>query len=248
MTLLPIDYVNGISSLIYGATNIIVGLIIASKYFKLGDKNFLFIGLGFFGLSEAWIPSGISFLWNLMFNRGLTLESYVIIGNVFIPLCLLLWLIGISNLMNVKRKKLIKYFYIAIGILFEIIFFFLLILYPSLIGDFSKESPANIDFEYRTFILGYLLFCELTVLISTSLFARKSIQSKEKRINLKGKFILSSVILWTIGAILDTAIPLNLITLPITRIMLVTSGILIYIGFIMPPKITKFLLRKEFKS
>jgi len=49
---MPIDFVNGISSLIYVFVSIIVGLIIFLKYFKLRDQNFIFVGLIWIGMSE----------------------------------------------------------------------------------------------------------------------------------------------------------------------------------------------------
>jgi len=82
MTLQPIDYVNGISSLIYVAVTIVIGLIIASRYFKIKSKVYLYIGIAIMGLCEPWLPSGLSFLSNLITGSGLSLEVYVIIGNI----------------------------------------------------------------------------------------------------------------------------------------------------------------------
>lgn len=243
MTLETIDYLNGISSLIYVSFAIIIGLKIAGKYFKFGDKNYLYIGLGFFGLAEPWLPSGVSFLWNIIFNRGLTLEIYVIIGNILIPPCIVLWIVGISNLMDIERKELIRNIYIIIGIVFEVVFFMLLSEFPSLIGDFSNVTTA-IDIEYRSFILGYLLLCIATIFISAFVFARRSLKSMKPTITLRGKLILIAVSIWMLGAFMDTAIPLSLYTLPITRIMLVSASIFAYLGFIMPSIIKEKLIRE----
>jgi hypothetical protein len=244
MTLETIDYLNGISSLLYAIIAIIIGITIAAKYLKMRDKNYLYIGLGFLGLAEPWLPSGISFLWNLIYNRGLNLEIYVIIGNIFIPVCIVLWVTGIANLMNAKNEKKIRNIYIILGVVFEIIFFILLSRYTSLIGVFSSESTANIDIQYRTFLLGYLSFCIFTVFISATLFARSSLKAILPSIKLRGKLILIAVSIWALGAFLDTGIPLNLITLPITRIMLVSAAILAYLGFIMPSMIKKLFIRE----
>jgi hypothetical protein len=196
------------------------------------------------GLSEPWIPSGLSFLWNIIAGEGLSLEIYVIIGNVFIPLTLLFWLIGFTNLIYPEKNNVIRIIYSIIGILFEVVFFSLLIVNPSLIGMFSAESSiVHIDIEYKTFLLGYLLFVVLTILITGIIFGRKSLKTSDPEIKLKGIFLLGAPIIWSLGALLDTAITLNIITLPLTRILLAVSAFLYYLAFIMPPGIKKLLLK-----
>jgi hypothetical protein len=244
MSLKPIDYVNGISSLIYTSILIIIGITIILTYIKLKERTFLFIGLALVGLSEPWIPSGVSFLWNVITGEGLSLEIYVIIGNIFIPISILCWLVGFTDLITPEKQKQILLIYVIIGILFEVIFFILLFVNPSLIGVFSVESATvHIDIEYRTFILGYLLFIILTVLITGIVFGRTSIMTDDRIVKLKGKFLIIAVVSWVIGAVLDTSIPLNLITLPFTRLLLIISAFLYYFGFIMPPKIKEILLK-----
>ncbi|TXT65549.1 MAG: conserved membrane protein of unknown function [Promethearchaeota archaeon] len=246
MSLQAIDYVNGISSLAYCVITIIIGSIIASKFFffSLKNKNFLYTGVGIIGLSEPWLSSGVSFLWNLFTGAGLTLEVYAIIGMTFIPVSILLWITGITDLIEAKRKTMIRIIYIIIGIIFEIIFFSLLILNPSLIGAFSPESAiVHIDIEYRTFILGYLIFIIISSLSSMLILAKNSIEAENPEIRLKGYFLTAGVILWSAAAVLDGFIPLLIGLLPIIRIILATSAFLFYLGFIMPPKIRNFLLK-----
>ena len=246
MTLEEIDFLNGISSLIFVVVSIVIGLTILYKYFKLGDRAFLFIGFGLMAISEPWIPSGVSFLWNLFFEKGLSLEIYVILGNIFVPLGILCWLVGFTDLIFPKQQKPILITYILIGLCFEIVFFILLFTAPALIGEFSAESlVVHIDIEYRTFILGYLLFVVATVFVTGIIFAYTSIKSKSPPIQLKGKFILTANILWSLGAILDTSIPLTIYTLPITRIFLVISALLYYMGFLTPQKITQLILKEK---
>jgi len=244
MTLQPIDYVNGISSLIYVIVNIIIGLIIVLKYPKLGDKTFIFIGIGIMTLSEQLMPSSASFIWNLMFGEGLSLETYIIIGNVFIPIGILCWLKGFTDLIYPKKQKLILIIYLIIGIIFEIILFTLLIVDPTLIGVFSAEDIVHMNNEYKTFLLGYLLFMVATALITGIIFAKKSLKSEDRVIKFKGKFILIAFLTWSIGSLFDAALPLNLIILPIIRLLLVSSSLLLYLGFIMPQKIKNLILKK----
>jgi hypothetical protein len=215
------------------------------KYFKLRDQNFIFVGLTWIGMSEPWVPSAISFISILITGSGLPLEIYAILGNVLIPASVFCWFVAFTNLIYPEKKKLLLIIYFIIGVLFEIIFFTLLIINPTLIGVFAAESAlVHIDIEYKTFILGYLLFIDATILITGIIFSRESLKSSEPAINLKGKFLLLAFLAWCIGGLLDSALPLNIITLPITRILLVSSGILFYLGFILPPGIQRLLLKE----
>ncbi|TXT65554.1 MAG: putative Long-chain-fatty-acid--CoA ligase [Promethearchaeota archaeon] len=246
MSLELIDWLNGVSSVIACTLIISIGITIISRYFKLKDSTYLYIGGGLIGLSEPWLPSGSSFLWNVFTGEGLPLEIYVIIGNVLIPFSLLFWLIGITELVPSKRKKIIRIVYAVIGALFEAIFFILLVIDPTLIGTFSAESAiVHIDIEYKTFILAYLFFVVASVLVSTILFARNSMKASDPVTQIRGKLILAAVLSWTIVAILDGFIPLNVVILPIIRVILAISAVLAYLGFTMPEKVKDIIAKRK---
>jgi hypothetical protein len=245
MALKEIDFVNGISSIIFVIISIIIGLSIVYKYFKLEDRAFLFIGLGLMAISEPWIPSAISFLWNLGFGEGISLELYILLGNVFIPLGILCWLVGFTDLVYPEKQKSILAIFFIIGAIFELILFILLFNEPTLIGEFSQGSTVvRLDIEYKSFIMGYLLFVAATVFITGMTFAYVSLKSENPAIKIKGKFLVIAIILWSGGAVFDTFFPLNIYTLPITRISLLISSIMFYMGFLTPAKIRKFALKE----
>jgi hypothetical protein len=201
-------------------------------------------GIAIMGLCEPWLPSGLSFLSNLITGSGLSLEVYVIIGNIIIPFTLFLWIIGFSNLVYPNKTKVLGGVYIIIGVLFEIVFLVLLVYNPSYIANFSGESIiVHIDVEYRAIILLYLLFVVATIFTTGILFSRQSLGAEDPVIKFKGRFALIAPIVWSIAALLDTAIPLNFITLPITRILLVLSAIFYYFAFITPKKIKDYLTK-----
>lgn len=203
------------------------------------------IGLGLMGLSEPWIPSGVSFLWNLFTGVGLPLEIYILIGNIFIPLSLVFWMIGFANLVYPSKKKQLAIISIIIGLIFEILLFTLLFIDPSLIGTFSEEGGlVHIDIEYRTIVLAYLLFVVVTIVVSPITFGRKSYKSSDPEIKFKGMFLIIAPIVWAIGALLDSTIPLNLITLPITRVILVISSFLFLFGNILPKGVKNILIKQ----
>ncbi|TFG21943.1 MAG: hypothetical protein EU529_12030 [Promethearchaeota archaeon] len=104
------------------------------------------------------------------------------------------------------------------------------------------QGPVDVKYTgiYPLFLIALLIF----VTISGVLFARESLKSEQKESKIRGIFMLYAFLSWGIGSILDASVDLNLITLPIIRIILITSNIASYIGFLMP-KFAKKILLKE---
>ena len=90
MPLEPIVYLIGILSIIYVSISTYVGLTIASKYFKYKRRIFLLMGFTWVVICSPWWPSSISFLLALTTGKGLTEQQYILIGNVCVPIVLLL--------------------------------------------------------------------------------------------------------------------------------------------------------------
>jgi len=228
--------INGIFSLIFVVVCIIVGLLIFSQYFKLRDRNLLLVGIAWMGLSEPWLPSSISFLVALVNGKGLTLEVYIFLGNFFLPLTLMAWLIAMTDLLVIEKKKTIL---IACGIFvifFEIFMIYYILTDPSFLGELV--SPVDIDYTIYAIVL---LFANLLIFFITGfLFVIKSIQSEIPKIRLKGKLLLVAFICFLIGTALDL-----IATTPLFRLILVLSAIIFYMGYILPKPITKLFLKKE---
>ena len=73
-------------------------------------------------------------------------------------------------------------------------------------------------------------------------FSVKSIKVDDPEIKWKGKFLLIAWFSFTIGAILDAALPLTEITLIIVRLILISSSIEFYLGFFLPDQLAKRLI------
>ena len=73
---------------------ILIGLIIVSKYFEHKNITLLLVGLTWIGISSPWWPSTVSFLVILITNRGISLQLFLFLGNFFIPIAILLWIIA----------------------------------------------------------------------------------------------------------------------------------------------------------
>ncbi len=239
---LPLDLLEvfqGSFSLIFAIISIFVGLRILSKYFEYKRRELILVGISWIGIASPWIPDSINFIMILGFSSILTEEAYLIIGNVFMPLIIICWLIVITDFLYKARQKLILILCLIWTVIFETIFFTLLFIDSSLVGTFL--GPFHV--EFGDFITFTLLFTIVILLISGLLFARESLKSEDKEIKLKGKFLIVAFLSFTIGAILDSSISLIPITVVITRLILISSSIEFYIGFILPKWVKKFLIK-----
>lgn len=238
-----VTIVSGVFSIIFVAISTYVGIRIASKYSELKDKTFLYVGITWVLIVEPWWPSAISFLIALINNsNGLqdTPEIYFIIGNVLLPVALLSWITAFTGLLYKEKQKLIQLFFVIFGVIFEIILFYFIFTDSTFIG--VLHGPVDVD--YAGFILGFLLGMILMILVTGHLFARESLRTGKPEIMLKGKLLYAAFICFCIGALLDSAIPLNVITLPVTRIVLISSAIFFYGGFILPDWMKKLFLKE----
>jgi hypothetical protein len=240
MTLTPFEILNGTFSLIFVIVSLIVGLIIASKYFQVKNRTLLLVGITWIGLTTPWLPSTISFLVYLIMESGLSPVFYFTIGNIASPVILVIWIIAFTDLKFKKRQTLIVSVYSILGVAYEIYLVYFLIINPSVIG----ELTGIFDVTYKGVVLLFALFIVINMLISGVLFGQESLRSKDATIRLKGKFLIVAFISWCVGAIMDAALQLNIITLTIARIILISSAVEFYIGFILPRFIRELFIKE----
>ncbi|MFX1574902.1 MAG: hypothetical protein ACFFB0_19365 [Promethearchaeota archaeon] len=241
MSLTSLDYVNGIFSMIFVFISIIVGVIILSKYFRYRERTYLYIGSTWMFLSSSWWPSCISFLVALNNGVGITAELYFLIGNIFVPLAIVLWLLGFTEFLYSEKRKQILIITGIYGLLYEILFLVFLFINPDIIGELNPP----VDVNYQSFTIFFLLSFLAIVVITGVLFARLSLQSEDPEVKLKGKLLIVAYIAFTIGALLDSAIPLNAVLIIFTRLILIASALFWYGGFILPSWMRKVFLKKN---
>ncbi|TFF97883.1 MAG: hypothetical protein EU541_07600 [Promethearchaeota archaeon] len=214
-----------------------MGLRIISKYFKFKDKNFIYIGIIWIGIYHPWWSSTCSFLLALTTPYFLSLELYFLFALSLTPIFLTIWFIAFTDMVLQKYKIVLIVLIAVISGLFDIYLIYNVIFDVQAIGSFNENSIF--DVQYNTISMIFLLFIVLVLLITGILFARESIKSGSPEIKLKGKFLTLAWILWAVGAILDSAVPLLIPLILLTRIILISSSILFYIGFLLPNFIKK---------
>ncbi|MFX0058683.1 MAG: hypothetical protein ACFE85_16915 [Candidatus Hodarchaeota archaeon] len=240
MALEALDITNGVVLILFCALSIYLGIRISAKYFKYRQRQLLLVGLTWIFLVCPWYPASISFIMVLIIGESLTAIPYFIIGNIFIPIAVILWIIALTDFIYKTKQKLLVSLFTLYGIVFYVLFFIFISTDPSLIGYLKGYT----DVQYNTFTILYV-FTILIIALSTGiLFARESLKSEDPEIRLKGKFLLLAFLFFVVGSFLDAIIPLNFLTLPIIRTIEILSAITFYCGFILPKPVKNFFLKK----
>ncbi|MBD3254381.1 MAG: hypothetical protein GF383_04770 [Candidatus Lokiarchaeota archaeon] len=241
MQLTEIDILSGIFSLLTIVIFTTIGLIIVSKYFKYKRIDLFLFGITIIGLAEPLYGSIISVLLVFYTGRALSIELYLFIALVGNPIVLVCFVGAITQLLYREKQKIILSIAIIYAVVFEIYLIYFLINDPSLVGEMIGITDA----EYRGFARIYMITALLTLVIGGTIFSRESLKSDKPEIRLKGKFLLPGFYIFAFSAIIDSAIPLNAITLPIVRSLQIFSAILFYFGLILPYSVKKFFLKEE---
>ncbi|MFX1259634.1 MAG: hypothetical protein ACFFAN_17405 [Promethearchaeota archaeon] len=240
----PIDIANGLFSLIFVSISTIVGINIALKYLKSRQRTLLFVGFSWVLIASPWWPSSVSFLIAFFSGgQGLSIEAYLLLGNVLVPLFIILLVATFTDIYFHDKQKIILLVFAILGIFIEIylVYYIFVLKEPEALGVLQ----GSVDIEFQGFLRYYLLFSILQVLVMGSLIALNSIRSDTPEIKLRGKFLFAAFIFWSIGAICDAAVPLSFITLTIIRLILISSAIEFYFGFILPDWIKNLLLKEK---
>ena len=241
MALDALDIVNGIFSIIFVAISLLVGIIIFSKYLQYKEKIYLFVGVTWILISEPWWPSSLSFIIAINDKVGLSENLYFLIGNIFIPITIIIWLIAFTEFLYTEKRKLILMIFTLYGIVFEILFFIFLSIDPDLIGELNPP----VDVNYKSFIMISLISFLLIVVITGFMFANLSLKSDDPEVKLKGKLLIFAFISFSVGALLDSSIPLSAPLIIITRLILILSALAWYGGFILPKWMRKIFLKNR---
>jgi len=252
MALELVDYLQGSFSLIFVIISLIIGITILSKYFEYKNRLLILVGISWIGVANPWMPDSISFLMNLIVGYSLPVLWYFVIGNCFIPIALLTWLTAYTEMIRKDLQKRVIIITIIISILFEIVFFSLLLIDSSLIGIINPSRPFTVDFGI--FITVYLMIVILVMLVTGIIFAQKSIKSDDREIRLKGKLLRAAFISFTVAAVFDSLLgaifedptdPFLSVMVVIVRILLIFSALEFYGGFLLPRWMKEIFIKKE---
>ena len=235
VTLSTLDFVNGFFSLLVITVGAIIGLTIASKYFKYKNKAYLYWGNTYLGFYCPWWPSGISFLSVIITGQPISPFMYLFLGNIFIPPLLIFWLLGLTEMIYQDKRKILLIIYSIILAAAEIFLIYALITEVSLIITFT----GIFDVTFNRLWLAFLLFVNFTVAITGLLFARDSLKSDDREIRFKGKALIIAFLTYPICGIIDGGLELNTLGVILIRSILMFGAVMFYIGFFVPKFVKK---------
>jgi hypothetical protein len=239
ITLTPLQNFQGALTFIFVLISILLGLSIISKFFKYQTRQYLLVGLTWIFLISPYWPDAISFITILLTGNQLNEASYFFIANAFIAPIHIIWIMVISEFLYKSKQKLLLGIFSAEAIVYESIFLITFFTDFTLIG--TRISPFYV--EWALFIDIYLIASIVLFLTTGILFARRSIQSSDEIVQLKGKLLILAFITFTIGTFLDVAIELTEITLLIARIFVIIAAFSFYFGFSLPDRIKNLILK-----
>ena len=217
----------------------IIGLRIIWKAISLKRNELISVGLSWILVASAWWGVALQFITYGFFNYRLTPFQYLFVANVFIPIAICCWIYAFCQIMNPDLKKSLFLVYVAICIIWEIY----LIVGLSINTEIVATIEGIFDSKHATITLIFVIFAILSFLITGVIFSLKSMKVDDPEIRWKGKFLLLAWILFTVGALLDAALSPTPLTLIIVRLILITSSLFFYLGFFLPEKIAKWLIK-----
>lgn len=235
----PLDIFSGTFSILAVIIATLVGIIIISKYFHYQRKEFLLVGLTSLILVEPWWPSAISICCYFLIGQGIPITLYFFLGNAFIPIGIMSWLLALVNLIFEKRKQLLLALGFIYSIAFEVHFLYSLLTNPLSIGSMR----GAVDVEYTNIMKGFLFSVVIYILVTGTVFAMHSIKSTNPEVKLKGQILLIGFISFSVGAFIDALLLLTPLTLIVARGILISCAVELYGGFIMPAWMRKVFIK-----
>jgi hypothetical protein len=149
--------------------SILIGLTIASKYFRYKQKIYLLIGLTWIGMAAVWIPSSLSLLTYLILGMVPPIEILLFLAIFFLPFAQIFWITVFCVFREIKKKKLVIGLFTIEGIIIEIYFLLNLFTNPSAIGEFS----GTFDMNYKLWVNLFLFSLLILFLITGTILARE---------------------------------------------------------------------------
>jgi hypothetical protein len=235
------ELINGIMSIIFVSISIIVGVKIASKYIKYKRRTFLLFGITWIGVASIWYSHTASVIIILTTGHEISDELYMFLGNAFLPITWFVWMIAFTDLVYKDKQKILLILSAIYGIIFEIYFIYYLFTDSSVLG----ELVSPVDASYNLIMTFYQISCLIYFLTTGILFARPSLKSDNPEIKLKGKFLLIAFISLVMGAVFEILSHISIFILIIGRLILISSSIEFYCGFILPKRVEKIFLRQK---
>ncbi|MFX1315007.1 MAG: hypothetical protein ACFE9T_04030 [Promethearchaeota archaeon] len=238
----PLEIFYGSFTLASVIISTILGFFITLKFIKYKKIELLLVGITWILLASPYWSDATQFIIIMISEeKELYTPLYFFLANAFIAPIHVIWGLAFTNFLYKRQQKKLMAFFGIEAAIFEIAFLVIFFLNPYLIGD--KKSAFVV--EWALWVQAYLLFSILLFLVTGFLFARRSIRSDNREIQLKGKFLIIAFITFTIGTIIDVIGAENPteITIFLARTFVIISSLCFYIGFTLPRFIKELFIK-----
>lgn len=232
MALTPFEIFYGSFTLLSVVISTILGILIALKYKKYGKVDYLAVGITWLLLASPYWSDAIQFISVMIGGIQIPTNLYYFLANAFIAPMYITWIYTLTNILFVKRKKILLAIFSIIAVAFETLFLIVFFINPSLIG----EQKSAFVVEWAIWIQFYLLLSIVLLLVTGFLFARASLEAGQKDVRLKGIFLLIAFVSFTVATVIDVIGADNPteITILLARTFLIFSSLCFYIGYTLP--------------
>ena len=232
------DFINGLFALIVVIVGAIIGIRIILKYRKVKNKTLLYWGVSWCGFYQPWWGAAISFISAIFTQQTIPDQLYMFLGTFFIPIFVISWWYGLTELFLKDLRKKIVIIYLLIHLSFNVYVIIALMINPTDVGEI-----VSFDVQYESVTMIYLLFINFTMVITGLLFARDTRKSTMKEPRVKSLFMIAAFLSYLIGGLADATIIASTsdVALIIFRLILMSGAILFYIGLFLPTFVKKRL-------
>ncbi len=234
------EILHGTFSLIFVVISVIIGIRILAKYNQNKQSVFITVGLFQIFLSSAWWGPAFSILSYLIFNYAFRPFLFLLLNNVFIPVALICWIYSYTKMTSTASKKRLFLIFALICIIYEAFLVLFLVIDPDIIGRMTEIFSSQNNY----YALVFQVFAIVTLFVTGMMFSRKSLQSTDNKVKLKGRFLLLAFLSFTIGAVVEAIVPKISLVIVITRLLLISSAFEYYMGFFLPDRIANSLIKE----
>ena len=239
--LTDIEIIEGIFDIMFVLISMFTGVKLVLKYFSHKQISLITIGLAWIFFSLTWSAGALSIILIIFFDILLDKTVFLIMANAFSPIALVCWIYSFCKLLYSQYIKYIVPAYVIICTIYELLLFYLIFTAPELVAVFY----GTFFYRPQLFTFIFYVFGVTSILITGILFTIETFKSIDQKLRWKGRFLLLAFISLTISITLNGILTISPVIYFFIKILQISSAFEYYLGFFLPEKIAKFLIKEN---
>lgn len=235
--------ISGMLSFIHNIITIFISIAILRRALQLKKGTYYILAIFMLFSAAGYYQIGLNYFFWVLTNDLFSYQIKVLIGTSGIGIATLCWLYIYCDMLYKRFKKTI----VSIYAIFVMIFYIYLISFLYVVPGAPIEDLIGINiFPYEIGYSAFVLISFMTTLIITTIttyhLAFRIMKNKEsKELKWRGRFLAIGITLIMISAMLDINAPDIILLTTIIRIVGIIAIFFIYLGFVPPTWVKKFL-------